>query len=157
MRHAAFTLLEMMVVLLIAAILIGLSAPRLTTLYNTLQRMHERDDIILRLSGLGYQAFQRGRSFNLTVYPPPPTKSTMGKKPFTFGLVNPENSDDEGTETLEEEPIPLELPPGWRLEAESPIVYLSNGACSGGTVYLSHLEQTFRVQLLPPFCHAKLL
>ncbi|HIE00219.1 MAG TPA: prepilin-type N-terminal cleavage/methylation domain-containing protein [Thiotrichaceae bacterium] len=121
-----FTLIELLVVLLLFSLLAGLAIPRLTTMYESTQAAYERDEVLARLGELGYLAFQHRRDFSLMIYPP-----------------------DEQEESDE---IPLELPEGWQVRAEAPILFFANGACKGGLVYLSHDGQTFEVELEAPFC-----
>ena len=128
--HFGYTLIEIVVVLVIFSLLAGLAVPRLTTLYDSLQTAYQRDDVLARLSGLGYLAFQQGSDFELTAYPP--AESTTAKQP-------------------------LELPDGWQYRTETPIHFFANGACSGGLVYLNYQSREFGVQLEPPFCEPQLL
>lgn len=134
-----FTLIELLVVLLIFSLLAGLVAPRLTKIYASWQMTLERDEVLTQLSSLNYLAFQQRTNFTLTHYPPQAdTKSDNNK---SNDILNP----------------PLELPAGWQIRTEQPIIFRANGACRGGTVYLKYSEYTFTAQLEPPFCRAKLL
>lgn len=121
-----YTLLEVVVVLVIFSLLAGLAIPRLTTVYNSLQTAYQRDEVLARLGGLGYLAFQQGRDFDLTA-----SGSTTNK-------------------------YPLELPDGWQIHTEKPIHFFTNGACSGGVIYLNYQNQKFKAQLAPPFCEPQL-
>ena len=125
-----YTLIEIVVVLVIFSLLAGIAVPRLTTLYDSLQTAYERDEVLARLGGLGYLAFQQGSDFELIAYPP--LESTAAKPP-------------------------LELPDGWQYHTETPIHFYANGACTGGLVYLNYQGQTFGVKLAPPFCEPQLL
>jgi general secretion pathway protein G len=118
-------LIELVVVLLIIGLLSGLAMPRLATLYTRFQFSLEQEEMITRISQLGYQAFQKASDLKLVSYPPPP----------------------ESTESS-----PLELPVGWRLKTDQPILFRSNGSCSGGTVYLIYQDQEIVLKLNPPFC-----
>ncbi len=48
----------------------------------------------------------------------------------------------------------LELPSGWELRIEKPIIYKANGVCLGGN--LSYIAKGIRTQvkLAPPYCEA---
>ncbi len=129
-RQIGYTLIEIVVVLVIFSLLAGLAVPRLTTMYNSLQTAYQRDEVLARLGGLGYLAFQQSRDFDLTAYPP--AESTTDKHP-------------------------LELPDGWQLRTETPIHFFANGACSGGVIYLNYQGQEFWAQMEPPFCEPQLL
>lgn len=125
---SAFTLLELLVVLVLISLLTGLALPYLAKWYASLAMAYTRADVLARLGSLGYQAYQQGRDFTLTHYP----------------LVEGATS------------IPLELPPGWQLYTDAPIRYYGNGLCEGGTVHLfyGHQQEEYTVQLEPPFCQA---
>jgi general secretion pathway protein G len=133
-----FTLIELLVVLLIFSLLAGLVVPRLTKMYESWQMTLERDEVLTQLSRLNYLAFQQRTNFTLAHYPP------QADTP----------SDNKSNDTLNP---PLELPAGWQISTEQPIIFRANGACRGGIVYLEYSEYTFTAQLEPPFCRAKLL
>jgi len=140
MTNSGYTLIELLVVLVLFSLLAGIVVPRLTTMYDSLQAAYERDEMLVRLGGLNYWAFQQRRDFVLTAYPDNQDKgSQTNDKP-----VNPE-------------PLPFELPEGWQLRAETPIRFRANGACTGGIVFLQHQDRKYRVQLKPPFCKPKIL
>jgi general secretion pathway protein G len=120
----AYTLLELLVVLVLLSLLTGLILPRLSQVYDSLQVAYTREEIISRLSSLSYSAYQRGRGFELIQYPLPKNAA----------------------------PIPLELPAGWSLTTDVPIIFRANGACTGGTVSLYYQSQQVRIQLFAPFC-----
>ncbi len=126
-----FTLLELIIVLFIFSLLVAFAIPKLTQLSDSVQTAYEREEVLMRLSGLSFLAFQQHREFDLISYPPP-------KSP-------PEDSQRLG-------PAPLELPEGWQIHAEQPIHFFASGACQGGVVEIQHQTQKFRIQLKPPFC-----
>ncbi|MCP4698456.1 MAG: prepilin-type N-terminal cleavage/methylation domain-containing protein [Gammaproteobacteria bacterium] len=130
--RSGYTLIELLVVLLILSLLAGLAGPRLSTAYDSASIAFERDDILAQISGLGYLAFQQDGGFDLHVYPLPKNSPMRQRKTM------------------------LELPEGWRLRTKIPIRYFANGACSGGTVFLQYEDREFRVQLIPPFCQARM-
>ncbi len=128
-HQPGYTLIEIVVVLVIFSLLAGLALPRLTTMYDSVQTAYERDEVLARLGGLGYLAFQQGLDFELISYPPE-----------QLALSPTEN-------------FPLELPKGWEVRTETPIHFFANGVCSGGEVYLIYQGREFSsVQLEPPFC-----
>jgi len=124
---SGYTLLEMLIVLMIMGFVAGVAAPQLANMYESVQFAYQRDDVLLKISGLGYHAFQRGDEFDLDTYP-----------------VAEENK----------ETIPLELPDNWRIKAKSPIKYYANGVCSGGDIVLSYHQRHYPIVLTPPFCKA---
>ena len=127
-RQAAYTLLELLVVLLLLALVAALAAPRVTTLYNSLDAAYSRDEALARLGQLSYQVFRTGRELELRAYPASPGQE-----------------------------LPLELPAGWSLQTEPPIRYQANGACAGGEVLLRHADRAYRVRLRAPFCQPNLI
>jgi prepilin-type N-terminal cleavage/methylation domain-containing protein len=130
-HHHGFTLLELIIVLFIFSLLVAFAIPRLTQLSDSVQTAYEREEVLMRLSGLSFLAFQQSREFDLISYPPP--KSSPEAPP---SLV----------------PAPLELPEGWQVQAVQPIHFFASGACQGGTAEIQHDTQKFRIQLKPPFC-----
>ena len=46
----------------------------------------------------------------------------------------------------------LELPPGWQVRIENPIIYKANGVCLGGNLSYIAKGITTQVKLLPPYC-----
>lgn len=46
----------------------------------------------------------------------------------------------------------LELPPGWQLRIEKPIVYKANGVCMGGNLSYTAKGITTQIKLAPPYC-----
>jgi len=133
MLNKGYTLLEMMIVLFIFALLTGLIAPRLSTMYNTIQGAYQRDEIMSQLSSLSFQAYKKGLHFQFETYP-----------------FKPNNTD---YLTLQKH-IDLTLPSDWTIVAPQPIIFRANGACTGGKVRLKHQALEYNIQLMPPFCQA---
>lgn len=126
-RSEGFTLLELLVVLTLLGLLTSMVLPRLATLYNRWQVVYERDDILMNLQALGYQVLQQGTDFQL-------------HQPLNL------------TKTTAVKPLPFELPDDWLLYTKTPIQFLENGICLGGTLYLQHEGHTFPIKMRPPFC-----
>lgn len=128
LQNKGFTLLELLIVLLVLGLVTGLVLPRMSAIYEGMVVSYEKDDIVSQLNGLHFKTFQQGENFDLMVYPLPTNSPKL-----------------------------LELPEGWKLQAQQPIRFRSNGACTGGHLTLFHGEETFVVKLEPPFCSAKQL
>lgn len=124
-----YTLLEILMVISLIGLMAGLAMPRLTTIYNSVQWANERDDVLRRISELGFSAFREGRAFELKHYP--------------------------GSEDSEK--LPLELPAGWTIEANSAIRYKANGVCLGGRMRLNYGERSLMVHLYPPHGRAVMM
>lgn len=46
----------------------------------------------------------------------------------------------------------VQLPAGWAISAEKPIVVESNGVCRGGRLFVVAPHQSLSLSLKPPFC-----
>ncbi len=121
-KETGYSLLEIIVVITLLGLTAGIVIPRLSNIYNSFQWANERDDVFRRISMLGYSAFKERRNFELKEYP------------------------------ASDSVLPLELPEGWRIKAESPIRYKSNGICLGGKLLLTHGETSILLNLKPPHC-----
>ncbi|MDD5123596.1 prepilin-type N-terminal cleavage/methylation domain-containing protein [Methylovulum sp.] len=121
-----YTLLELLVVLLLLALVTGLIMPRLSNLYESAVRAFQREDLLQQISGLGYQAYQQGKTWRL-------------------GEVEDEKKN------AELEP-PLTAPEGWTISAGSPIDYYPNGVCTGGIITLQQGPFNQQWHLKPPLC-----
>ena len=131
-----YTLLELLVVLLLLSLLTGLIMPRLSNLYQSGVRTFQLEDLLQQISGLGYQAYQQGKSYRWL----PAQEVTDSKKavlPPAF------------------EPPPLTLPDGWQIDTETAIDYYANGVCTGGIVTLQQAQFKQQWQLEPPLCQPK--
>ena len=61
--------------------------------------------------------------------------------------------DIEAARYADYEPYVVDVPEGWWLEFDQPLVVLANGVCLGGALTLSHEDAPgVRVELAPPYC-----
>ena len=123
---SGFTLVEILVVLVIVGLIAGISLPRLSTLYASVENAGQRTLIIDQIEGLGYRAYSSGRPIVL---------EALG------------DSEDSVKK------YPLQLPPGWRVDVAKPLRYSSQGVCGGGKLTINDPDggrQAFRVA--PPLC-----
>jgi prepilin-type N-terminal cleavage/methylation domain-containing protein len=51
----------------------------------------------------------------------------------------------------------LELPSGWKLTIENPIIYKPNGVCLGGALSYTSKGISIPIELTPPYCEASRL
>jgi len=129
-RACGFTLVEILVVLAIAGLLVGITLPRMTNLYASVERANQRRGILDEIEGLGYRAYMGGQPIVLT------SSSQNGKEP-------PEN-------------YPVGLPPGWKLTLAKPLNYSHQGVCSGGDLVVTGPDLSQEVfRLRAPLCHIK--
>ena len=134
-----FTLLELLVVLVLAGLALALALPNLDRLYGAAARATERSRILDQIAALGREAFASGRAYALAN--PAPTAGTRAAQqppaPLPPGFA----------------PYPLELPEGWQVRVDEPILARATGVCLGGAVTLAHEDsRPERIILAPPFC-----
>lgn len=127
-RTRGFTLLEILVVIALLGLMTGLALPRLDRLFDSLRFAFERDDVVQAIGELPFIAFQQGRAFSFTRYPP-------------------QEGDDD---------LPLNLPEGWTVHADQPIVYRANGVCGGGVVTFTYAGRSSVGTLAAPLCQPAL-
>jgi type II secretory pathway pseudopilin PulG len=116
---------ELLIVLTLIGLVSSLALPRLGRMYDAVVFNFEQDDVIEQLAGLNHRVRHLGREMTLTQFPP-------------------KNDRDAA--------ILLELPDGWQLLTDEPIVYRGNGVCLGGRLSLGYGEQRHVIALKPPFC-----
>ena len=132
-----FTLLELLVVLALLALATAIAMPNLERLYAAATRATERDYVLDQVAALGRQAVLDGRAYVV-----------FGNAPST-----PAPGPAEAARFAEYETYLVDVPEGWRLQFDQPLVVLANGVCLGGALTLSREgEETVRVELLPPYC-----
>ena len=132
--HAGFTLLELLVVLALAALLVAVAAPNLSRLYASAVRNTERDRILNQLAVLGREAAVRRRA---------------------YAVVGTENTEGAAAPAAPPgfEPYPLDVPKDWRVRVRDPILARATGVCLGGELALLHSDlPPLRLRLEAPFC-----
>lgn len=127
---AGFTLVELTVVLALAALLAGLALPNMARLYDAFAWRAERDDIVAQFANLGRRALTSGRA---------------------YVIMAPDAAD--AARYADYAPYPLSLPPGWRLQVPAPVLVRANGVCLGGELRVTHeTGAVIELTLAPPFC-----
>ena len=125
-RISGFTLVEILIVLVIVAMLAGVSLPRLLTLYESVENSATRNAIRDQIEGLGYRAYTTGKPIVLEA------------SSVSDGRVKD---------------YPLQLPPGWRVDVSQPLRYSPHGYCGGGKVIINDPNGgTQAFNLVPPRC-----
>lgn len=129
-----FTLLEMLVVLVLAGALVALAFPNLQRLYGSVARNTERAHILDQLAALGREALAKRRAYFLA----DPERDDNGRGAAPGGQFSP---------------YPLVVPEGWRLRVDTPVFVRANGVCLGGAVTLLHEDvPPTRLTLEAPLC-----
>ena len=124
---SGFTLVEILIVLVIAGLLSGIALPRLQGMVRSIEVSGQRGNILDELNGLGYRAFAAGKPLTLTSEP------DTNRSPVIERL--------------------MQLPDGWQIIAPQPIDYAFNGICSGGKIMLISPDNDKAVfRLAPPLC-----
>lgn len=126
-RLRGFTLLEILVVLLIAGLLASIALPGMRQMVAGIGLAGERKALMGQLEDLGYKAYAEGRPITLKDLPDP--AASPGAR------------------------AEIEVPQGWRLQVEKPILYAVNGACGGGKIAIIAPDKRSEQYLLkPPLC-----
>lgn len=134
-RQAGFSLLELMVVLALMALLATLTLPNLQRIYASAQRTSERDLILKQLGSLPNIALLRQRDY------------------VVLGTDAAQSEAAAKGAPIHAEPYPLQVPEGWQVVFDRPLVVRASGVCLGAELTLSHADAAaVRVPLRPPYC-----
>ena len=131
-----FTLVELLVVLALVGLLVALALPNLHRIYDNLARRSERDHILDQFAALGHEAMLRRRAY------------------VVFGTDK--RPAQEAADYADYEPYPLDIPDGWQVRLDKPLLVRPNGVCLGGEVTLAHAGAVgVTVSLDAPFCRVR--
>lgn len=143
--NAAFTLLELLVVLTLFVLIAGLALPGLTTIHSRFQSAADRDEIRMQIAELGYRVMLRGYGGRLVASP----ADTGDTTPTTQTTLS-------GKTAFQRSELPLTLPAGWTLRVKQDLIYLDNGICLGGEIEAVSENDTFTLTLSAPYCRPEL-
>ena len=153
-----FTLLELVVVLLLMALVTALAMPNLERLYAGLTRTTERDYILDQFVGLGRQAMLQGRPYVVLGTEGAPQADPPGSERETTE-IEPRGSPARpagpagGPPPAGRQRYVIDLPEGWEIRLDEPLVVRANGVCLGGELTLYHRGAVdVRLGLEPPYC-----
>ena len=134
-RGRGFTLLELIVVLALLGLVTVLALPNLERMYEGFSRKAEQGRILNRIAGLGREAMLRGRAFAVYGAGEDAAEAIADRRVSGF------------------EPYDLDVPPGWEVNLDRPLLVRANGVCLGATVTLVHRGvSAARVVLQAPYC-----
>ena len=149
--QSGFTLLELLVVLVLAGLLVAVAVPGVQSLHGSIVKRTERDYILDQFAVLGRQALLQGRTYLVlsTTVDAPHRSSALraeaGHRPEARTILS------RSMERFELHAI--DLPDGWEIELDAPLVVRANGVCLGAGLILRHRGVVdVRVDLDPPFC-----
>ena len=131
-----FTLLELLVVLVLLGLATAIAMPNLERLYVSATRASERDYVLDQVAALGREAMLKGSAYVVFGNAPPPNPAETA--PYA-----------------DYETYLVDVPEGWLLRLDKPLVVLANGVCLGGALTLSHESDeaaAVRLELAPPYC-----
>ena len=133
-RQRGFSLLELLVVVALLGLLATLALPNLQRIYAGAQRSTERDLILEQLGALPRLALLQRRDYVV----------------HSTGATTESSSEGAPSHV---EPYPLDVPEGWRLVFDRPLVVRASGVCLGAELTLSHPDAAaVRAHLQPPYC-----
>ena len=155
-----FVLLELLVVLVLVGLAAALVLPNLERLQAAVTGGAERDYILDQISGLGWKAISEQRSYVIF------GNDRAQDAGFSSSVRSADDTAPEGPDTRSDwhasdaaslasyEPLAINLPEGWELRLDEPLVIRANGVCLGAGLALYHRGvENLRIDLDPPYCH----
>jgi prepilin-type N-terminal cleavage/methylation domain-containing protein len=124
--EGGFTLIELVVALAVVGLILTVTLPRMSGWLDRFGFASKEQRVHDSLAGLAETARRAGR----TVYLRSSGKSTKAADSAV-----------------------IELPSGWTLTVESPIIFRYDGVCTGGTARVTFPEGELSYRFDPPFCH----
>ena len=124
--EGGFTLIELVVALAVVGLILTVTLPRMSGWLDRFGFVSKEQRVHDSLAGLAERARRAGR----TVYLRSSGKSAKAA-----------------------DSAAIELPSGWTLTVEPPIIFRYDGVCTGGTARVTFPEGELTYRLDPPFCH----
>ena len=154
-----FVLPELLVVLLLLGLLGALALPNLERLQGAVTKRTERDYVLDQIAGLGRQAMLKERAYVVLGTrregdadisdPARMTRDAAREQPRPRLSGTP----DGPASHPDHEHYVIDLPEGWEIRLDEPLVVYANGVCLGAelTLYVRGAED-LRTVLDPPYC-----
>lgn len=133
--QAGVTLTELLVVLALLGAIAAIALPNFERMTASVARDTEREHILNQLAELGPAAMLDGLDYVVL------GSDTLDDDALADALVGRTR-------------YPLDVPDGWEVVVDEPILARANGVCLGGRATLMHEEliEPFYVELTAPFC-----
>ena len=155
-RAPGFTLLELLVVLVLVGLVATLALPNLERLQGAVTRKTERDAILDQFAGLGREAMLRRRAwvvFGSDRAPESRARETAGDAAPGRPRTGPAGDGPDPRPYPDHERYLVDLPEGWEIRLDPPLVVHANGVCLGAGLVLYHRGvEDVRIALEPPYC-----
>lgn len=136
-----------------------LAMPNLERLSAGVTRTTERDRILDQFTGLGRRAMLQGRSYvvfgtgDAPDADPPGTTRDPGAAAGAESHGGPPGRSSDPLPHADRERYVVDLPEGWEIRIDPPLVVRANGVCLGAELTLHHRGAAdVRVDLEPPYC-----
>jgi prepilin-type N-terminal cleavage/methylation domain-containing protein len=123
--ESGFSLIELVVALAVIGLMLSFTLPRLSGWVDRFGFSNDEQRVTDSLAGLGEVARRAGRTLLL--------RSTARSVSSADGAI-------------------VDLPRGWTLTVEPPIVFRYDGICTGGTARITSPGGERSYRLDPPFC-----
>ena len=137
-----FTLIEMLFVLFLVAMITALVAPNTERLYASIAGKTDRKYILDQFASLGRVALRHGQAY---VVSPPGPDGPEAAASSAARAAPPLHADAK--------PYVIDLPEGWTIDLDRPLVVGANGVCFGAEVTLLHEGRIeARLALEAPYC-----
>ena len=146
-------MLELLVVLVLVGLVTALALPNLERFQAAAVRRTERDHILDQIAGLGRRAMLDGRTYVVFGTGRAWEDGRPGGADAAPG--SPGQGDRIGgpPSWVDHERHVLDLPEGWEVRLDEPLVVHANGVCLGARLTLAHQGMEGRpIVLDPPFC-----
>ena len=157
--ETGFTLVELLVVLVLVGLVTALAFPNLERLRGAVTSKTDRDYILDQFAGLGRHAMLQGRAYvvfgsgraqgagfsDSTGGTADATARDRRTRPAGDGFLAPTYPGHHR--------YVIDLPEGWEIRLDEPLVVYANGLCLGaGLALYRQGEEDSRIVLDPPYC-----